>query len=364
MIVDCHHHVIQHWIGACGHESREVHAKYLQHMMLRTVAPVYRARDGARADTSALRRGNGGGWSDLADASFRVGRYGQLEFTKDGEDYYVQYMPVGMQEHVAPPELLLAQMTHAGVDHAVLHAGGLYGAMTDYNAFSQSQYPEKMTGLMWIDEAMAGSDAGLAELDRGHRLGLKGVYFNTEAFGRYDFAWAIDDARLEPFWARLNELGLILCAELGGGPDHDAAGYIGKLTRLGAILDRHRNIRCHLAMGPPVALFGTGGRWDFPDEVLKAYRHDRMWIEIMFPITWGGAWDYPYAEARPLIRQMRDLFGADRLLWGSDMPNVERFCTYRQSLDYVRRYCEFLGGAEMDKVLGLNTAALYGIAAR
>ena len=23
-------------------------------------------------------------------------------------------------------------------------------------------------------------------------------------------------------------------------------------------------------------------------------------------------------------------------MWGSDMPNVERFCTYRQSLDYVQ----------------------------
>ena len=40
------------------------------------------------------------------------------------------------------------------------------------------------------------------------------------------------------------------------------------------------------------------------------------------------------------------------------------FVTSRLNLDYVRRYCEFLGGAEMDKVLGLNTAALYGIAAR
>ena len=28
------------------------------------------------------------------------------------------------------------------------------------------------------------------------------------------------------------------------------------------------------------------------------------------------------------------------------MPNVERFCTYRQCVDYVRRYCPFLSSTE------------------
>jgi hypothetical protein len=92
-----------------------------------------------------------------------------------------------------------------------------------------------------------------------------------------------------------------------------------------------------LVMGPPVAHFAREGRWEFPAEVLAAYRRENLLIEIMFPITWGGTWDYPYPEAQALIRQMRELFGAAKLVWGSDMPNVERFCTYRQSLDYVRR---------------------------
>ena len=58
---------------------------------------------------------------------------------------------------------------------------------------------------------------------------------------------------------------------------------------------------------------------------------------------------------------MRDLFSASRLVWGSDMPNVERFCTYRQSLDYVRRHCAFLSATEKDAVLGGNIAELFGL---
>ena len=58
---------------------------------------------------------------------------------------------------------------------------------------------------------------------------------------------------------------------------------------------------------------------------------------------------------------MKNTFGAHRLMWGSDMPNVEWFCTYRQSLDYVRRYCPFLTAREKDLILGDTCAAFYGI---
>jgi hypothetical protein len=43
------------------------------------------------------------------------------------------------------------------------------------------------------------------------------------------------------------------------------------------------------------------------------------------------------------------------------MPNVERFCTYRQCLDYVRRHCTFFSAAEMDAVLGGTMAELFAL---
>ena len=43
------------------------------------------SRDGARADTKALYRSDDPGWSGLTDVDFRVGRFGQLEFTHDGD---------------------------------------------------------------------------------------------------------------------------------------------------------------------------------------------------------------------------------------------------------------------------------------
>jgi predicted TIM-barrel fold metal-dependent hydrolase len=115
-------------------------------------------------------------------------------------------------------------------------------------------------------------------------------------------------------------------------------------------------------MGPPVGHFAPRGTWEIPEDAMATYRRDNLLLEIMFPISWGGVWDYPYPEAQALIRELRDTFGAAKLVWGSDMPNVERFCTYRQCVDYVRRHCTFLSAAEKDLILGGNAAALIGLA--
>jgi len=255
-------------------------------------------------------------------------------------------------------------MAYAGVDHCVLQAGGGYGAMNDYNALAQNRHPDKFTGLLNVDEAVADRAEVLAEVDRAHRtLGLKGVYYSHD-FSRHGYARNLDHESFAPFWHKVAGYGLPVFVELSATPNYDRASYIANLMAFDRVLARHPALRFVLVMGPPVTHFAKDGRWEFPPEVLAAYRRDNLLIEIMFPIAWGGVWDYPYPEAQHLIRQMRDLFGASRLVWGSDMPNVERFCTYRQSLDYVRRYCTFFSAGEMDAVLGGTMVELFGLKER
>jgi predicted TIM-barrel fold metal-dependent hydrolase len=362
MIIDCHAHVFQNWADPCGHPSREIHRKYMQKVQTRTSAKVFRARDGKDVGGAALFKSGDNSWAGLKDVDFRVGNYGRLDFTIDGEDYHSQYMPVSMQQIVAPPELMLAQMAYAEVDHTVLQTGWGYGAMNDYNAFAQSQYPDKFTAMLNVDEPRAYTPENLREFDRAHReLGLKAVYFALDAYARYGFDCNFDDANMEPFWAKVEAAGLPVFFEATAIPDYTLESYVRTMVRLSGLMKRHPGIRFVLVMGPPVGFFGTSGAWRFPNEVLEVYRHPNMLIEIMFPITWGGVWEYPYPEAQALVRGMRDMFGADKLVWGSDMPNAERFCTYRQSVDYVRRHCTFLSAGEKAAILGDTIAKLLNI---
>ena len=143
-------------------------------------------------------------------------------------------MPVGMQEMVAPPELMLAQMMNAGVDHCLLQAGGAYGAMTEMNASSpSSSIPARMTGLMHVDEAMAGTEPELAKVDHAFDvLKLRGLYFNVDSMSRHGFPWPLDAPQMAPFWDKLERRGIVLCLELSSGPSYDEAGYMGHIAAL------------------------------------------------------------------------------------------------------------------------------------
>src|SRR6266540_4418117 len=145
MIIDSHAHVFENWHGACGHPSVDIHLKYIQKNVTRPAAKTFRVRDGKEVKPTMLFRSEDNTWSGLNDVGFRVGLYGRLEFTHEGESYAIQYMPVGMQRIESPPAFMVAQMIYAGVDHCILQAGGGYGAMNDYNAFAQNQHPEKFT---------------------------------------------------------------------------------------------------------------------------------------------------------------------------------------------------------------------------
>ena len=75
--------------------------------------------------------------------------------------------------------------------------------------------------------------------------------------------------------------------------------------------------------------------------------------------VWGRNYEYPYPLHRELIKEIYDEIGAERLLWGSDMPNIYRTCTYQQCLDLVRVHFDFMSKNERDLVLGDNAYKLF-----
>lgn len=363
MIIDCHAHVFKDLSTACDLESTEIHLKYMQKNLTHPNALVKKKKDGSAGDPKTLYRFPDEHWSGLReDIDFRAGSFGRFEWTVEGEDYFVQYLPVNMVRLECPPELLLAHMLYAGVDHCVLQAGPAYGFMNDYNALCQQKYPERFTGLFHVDEPRADEERWMKEIDRAvEQLYLKGLYYQLDSFYRYSFQWEFTDKRFEAFWEKIASKNIPVFFECPPAPGYDEASYIRNMQQLGKLLQKHPQVRWLLVMGPPVRLFAKGGVWNFPAEVEKVYRHPQVQLEVMFPISLGGRWDYPYPEAQALLKDFRDRFGAEKLVWGSDMPMVERFCTYKQCLDYVRQYCHFLSPDDLERILGRNCQELLGI---
>lgn len=61
---------------------------------------------------------------------------------------------------------------------------------------------------------------------------------------------------------------------------------------------------------------------------------------------------YPWPLMTDVLKTAKAEGAIDRVMWGSDMPTVLVACTYRQHIDCVINYCDFLTDEELENLLG------------
>ena len=82
---------------------------------------------------------------------------------------------------------------------------------------------------------------------------------------------------------------------------------------------------------------------------------------MCFPVRLGDLFDFPYRGVWPTLQEMVERIGSDRLLWGTDMPFQNRFCTYRQSRGWIEKYCDFLTPPDLTWLMGATAGRILGI---
>jgi predicted TIM-barrel fold metal-dependent hydrolase len=263
-------------------------------------------------------------------------------------------MPPSFQNNEATTEGILAQMAYVGVDVGVLQNARLYGKLDDVFAAAVKRYPGKFVGLAAVDEFEAHTEAAIRSLRRAVDLGLTGLYYANRSFLWDRYRHSLDDEIYDDFWATVADLGLVVFWEIAGLPRPTPPNYLREIDRLVAVHRRYPTLRSVLTHGlSPTDVLNSA---EPIDQLLGL---DNLTVELLYPIFWGRNHDYPYAELRPVLRELHRRVGATRLCWGSDLPNVERNCTYRQSLEYLTRIGDFMSPGEMDLVLGDNLASLF-----
>jgi len=357
-VVDSHVHIFPYLDEPAGFPSQAEHRQVLQLYMAAHGEPIRRLRDHAQVHQQTLHDGSLNGPRHLRDVSFRVGRFGRFEWTAEDEDLYIQFFPPHLQDMTSPAEFMVQQMARAGVDMAVLQNARLYGRLNDFFASAIAQYPNRFIGLADVDEPNAGTDGEIARLRHAvGDLGLRGLYYANRGLFGIDYARAFDDASFDPFWAEVDALEIPVFWELVGVPDPtDPALLVCEIERLHGWLDRWPGIPSVWTHG-----FDPGLLAEMPAPLERLLARDQVSVEILYPIHWARNHEYPFPELRPALATLYQRCGGERLIWGSDMPNVERNCTYRQSLHYLRLLAEGLVPAgDLDRILGLNVLRLVG----
>lgn len=73
--------------------------------------------------------------------------------------------------------------------------------------------------------------------------------------------------------------------------------------------------------------------------------------------------DYPHRDITPIVRQLADAYGPDRLIYGGGFGAGATPESYRAARERTRGYIAHLSAADQTKVLGGNAATLFGFQA-
>ena len=364
MIIDSHAYCFQPGTHSAGFSTPAEHLAWIQTAQGLHHQPAWRVNDRTPASSAGLGEGHPNDSSNLPNVDFRIdNERGRVVWTIDGEDRSKQFYPPNLRNLEYTPHSLIAEMDYAGVDHALLHTNPMLGRDTTFLAECVQHYPDRLHSMAPVDEwrIIDETDQVVAELQQAIvERGLHAIKFNTRpAYQRSPQAW--DDGPYRLFWQAATALHVPIFFTLGTGPGSAAGATSGRENIQGCLdeqqtlinwMQRYPDTVCSLTHGFPWRVFLSDDGIELPNEIWTPFENPKLSLEVCFPVRIGDLFDFPYREAQPTLKLMVENIGADRLLWGTDMPFQNRFCTYRQSRQWIEKYCDFLSSDDLAQVMG------------
>ena len=379
MIYDGHAYCFEDQRGNLGWADRTQMTRHRQLAVAGQAQSAWRVRDRAPADNSGLiDASQGSGFDALKEGHLRAAGHGRWEWTVEGEDYANQVYPPSIADMAYPPERLIAEMDYAGIDWALIHRTPYQGVGNEFHGACIMRYPDRLQALAYVEEWLVATEPeeSIAKVNRAiNDLGLHGLQFLPPSLDLYGQRGPWDAPEFLPFWDAVASLGIPVFFSLNargtlsrGEPSSPAAdprlkSYLEELRTLGRWMERYPDVTVVLTHGFEWKMFAKEDRIELPDEVYAAAPIDspNFHVQLLFAIALGGKWDYPMPQMHSCLEQLVRRIGADRLLYGTDMPLSMRYWTYQQTIDSFRNYCAFLSPKEMDMILGGNTARIMKI---
>lgn len=373
LILDSHAYCFPPGDNPAGYASTAERLAWLQTAHTHHHQPAWRIRDRAPVSSACLGEETPLDWSRLPDVDFRIDRdKGRVVWTADGEDCTKQFFPPNLRNLAFGPHSLIAEMDYAGVDGALLHTNPMLGRDPAYLADCIRSYPDRLRAMAPVDEWRIPTepDAVVGELrDAISVHGLHAIKFNTRAaYAGSPDPW--DDGPYRPLWEAAVSLDVPIFFTLSAGPGtaalasdgaHLAEGYLNEQRILMAWMDRYPDAICSLTHGFPWRIFVDGDRIELPEDIWRPFANPNLSLEVCLPVRIGDLFEYPYREVHVILEEMVTRVGADRLMWGTDMPFQNRFCTYRQSRTWIERHCGFLTDEQRAAILGGTAARILSL---
>jgi predicted TIM-barrel fold metal-dependent hydrolase len=259
---------------------------------------------------------------------------------------------------------LVRAMDDAGVAHAcIVQRATLYGYDNSYAVDAAAQYPDRFVPIVVLDAQDAAAPGQLREIAAAHSLG--GLRIVAPELSEHDTAWLDSDEALG-LWRAATDLALpvtVIIYRRNNEAGRAALLGIAKQFASLPILIDHVGIP-HAST--PECKWAASQGWDYGippppgfgiAESLAAFEAlDNVRFKVT-DINFDRLEDNHYNAAQ-FVRALADRFGAERLLWGSDVGQSP--APYGEKVERLRHSGSLLKADERAHFFGGSALRLYG----
>jgi predicted TIM-barrel fold metal-dependent hydrolase len=239
------------------------------------------------------------------------------------------------------PEMLLQCMNGAGVNYAIVVHPEPYQDDHRYLEYCLSVGKGRLKGVCLVFADQPKSMSQLPALAK--RGDIVAVRMHAYASDRLP---PFGKPELRAFWKQAADLGLMVQLHLEPRYAANFTPYIREFNQTKVIIDH---------LGRPFQ--GT------PEEHATVVNWAKLPNVIMKLAAIPTATEYPHRDIKPVIRQLSDAYGADRLIYGGGFGPKATPESYRAARETIGGYVSHLKADEQAKVLGLNARRLFGFPA-
>jgi L-fuconolactonase len=258
-------------------------------------------------------------------------------------DSQVHIFGPGMEEQAAKvgqvplqAHQVLAGMDEAGVDRAVVVAGGSHGNQVALDAAAGQPARFAVMGGISLNKPES------HELITTWRQqpGMLGVRLS---FPPWRESW-LKNGTADWIWPAAGELGIPVMV---WPPEQ-----VGELARVAGAWPEATIIVDHLGLYVDVRDEQVGEKLP---PLLDLARFPNVSVKVS-ALPCHSTHEYPYRNLHPYLRQVLDAFGPRRCYWGTDLTRLP--CTYRQAVTMFTEELDFLSGDDLEWVMGRGISSV------
>lgn len=240
------------------------------------------------------------------------------------------------------PAELFAHCRPVGVARVVLIQMSFYQYDNRYMLDAIATHPSVFRGVAVVDENAPQVPDTLRRLARAGVTGIR-LYADQERAETWSNATA-----MQALWRAATEQDIAVCP----------LAHPEALPAIHRMIERHPRTRVVIDHCARIGARTPVNERDL-DRLCALARFEHVHVKTSAFYALGEK-KAPYTDLGPMIRRLRDAFGAARLMWASDCPfQVQNGHTYAASIALIRDRLDFLSATDKTWILGKTAEKVY-----